>query len=264
MTIAAEPTITPLLLRAWSANSNAPNVCEGVTDIFNRLLSFNTSTCTSVQVQVLPVLQQIFVSAEANAVLSGTIGVALELLKSVLLNIEKHTRALHQTNSTVNGSSAAPQLLHPLLFSTILPHVLNFVLHTDDHDAIHTGTTTLTAYLRIDANQVANISMPVVLPGSPAGTAPTPMTGLQVLCALINQLLNPALSDQVAHNVGSLIIQVVFSLGGVLGEANVKELIKGGRSQHTISTHPFHSVILMMIPNFNHLSIELRSNRLEL
>jgi hypothetical protein len=244
-TISAEPTITPLLLSAWSANATASHICDGVTDIFDRLLALTAATCISVQVQVLPVLQSIFVQNQQQVAVSGTTAAALDLLKSVLLSVEKHTRAMKAAQGgdttvapSAAGPSAAPELLHPLLFSSLLPLTLTLILHTDDHDLIEVGTTVLTAYLRIDSAQVAAAAVPTLLPGASAGTAPTPMTGLQLLCTIINQFLNPALDDRIAHNVGNLIVQFVFSLGPALGEPNIKELIKAGEVNTHTDTQP--------------------------
>jgi hypothetical protein len=82
---------------------------------------------------------------------------------------------------------------------------------------------------------------------------------------IVNQLLNPALEDQLANNVGTLVVQLVFSCGAQLGEANLKELIKAGQSllsAQPLFTHLSHSpsssvASFLMIQSFNHLSIEL-------
>jgi hypothetical protein len=242
-TIAAEPTITPLLLSAWSANSTKPMISDAVTDLFERLLALSTASCISVQVRVLLVIESIFAASTASVAVSGTLGAALDLLKFVLLAVEQHTRALKGpdavvTSPSANEKTAAPEYLHPLLFSTLLPRTLTLLLHTDDHSLVEVGTTVLTAFLRIDSAQVAVTLIPVVLPGAPSGSAPVSMTGLQLLCTIIAQFLNPALDDKIAHNVGNLIVQVVFSLGTAIGEQNVKELIKAGTRTHTRARPP--------------------------
>lgn len=241
-TIAAEPTLTPLLLQAWSANATKPSISESIVDILENLLALSPQACISIQMAVLPALVQILQAEQRNVAVTGTVQAALDLLKAVLLSVEAHTRSQAALAAGAAGPasgaaspgspgvpSALPEFLHPLLFSDLLPLVLALLMHTDDHSMLEVGTTVLTAYLRVDCNRVAGAQVSLVMPGSPAGSAPVTVGGLQLLCTLLNQFLNPSLDDKVAHNVGNLIVQFVFSLGGALGEANVKELMKAGQ-----------------------------------
>jgi hypothetical protein len=205
-----------------------------VTDALEQLLEVCPETCVSVQTKVLPVLAEIFKQYQQDVAVSGTAGAALSLVQHVLLSIEKHTRAIKEAQgkqgsvtSPGKESSAAPELIHPALFSDLLPITLQMVLlNTDDHDLIEVSTHVLTAYLRIDSAKVAAINMPIILA---PGTQPTQMNGVQILCAIINLFLQPSMDDKVAHNCGTLIVQVVLSFGSILGEANIRELIKGGQ-----------------------------------
>lgn len=227
-------------------------------DILENLLSLSGPCCTSVQVRVLPALVQIMQANQHNVAVSGTVQAALDLLQHVLLSVEKHTRALRLAAGSAPASaagpaspssapSAAPEFLHPLLFSELLPLTLALLVHTDDRSLIEVGTTVLTAFLRVDSARVAAAHVSVVLPGSAAGTAPAPVGGLQLLCIIINQFLNPALDDKVAHNVGNLIVQLVFSLGGALGEPVLKDLIRAVVARLHSSTYPPLTESLLMI-----------------
>jgi hypothetical protein len=242
--IAAEPTLTPLLLAAWSSNATVSLVAEGMVDVLQALLDLSPQACTSVQVNMLPTLVTILRQDQANVAVTGTVRSALELLQHVLLKAEKHKRKLAEQAAAAAGNASAvaiPELLHPLLFSDLLPLSLTLLLHTDDHGLIEVGTPVLAAYLRADAARVSAASVPVVMPGAPQGSQPTPASGLQLLCVIVNQLLNPALEDQLANNVGTLVVQLVFSCGAQLGEANLKELIKAGQS--SLSSASVHTPV---------------------
>ncbi len=205
------------------------------------LLRLSPASCTSVQVRVLPALVAILQAERGNVAVSGTVRAALELLKLVLFSVETHTRELRAAASPSGAAgasspgspstvpSAAPELLHPLLFSELLPLTFNLLLKTDDHDIIQLGTMVLAAFLRVDSSRVVSCVVSTILPGSPAGSAPQSLGGLQLLCTIVNQFLNPALDDRVAYNVGTLVVQLVFSCGAQLGDGNVKELVKAGQ-----------------------------------
>ena len=240
--------MTPLLLAAWSANATKSSISESIVDIFENLLALSPQACISIQVAVLPALVQILQAEQRHVAVTGTVQAALDLLKAVLLSVEAHTRAQAALAAGAAGAaagaavspaspgvpSALPEFLHPLLFSDLLPLTLALLMHTDDHSLLEVGTTVLTAYLRVDCNRVAGAQVTLVMPGAPAGSAPVTLSGLQLLCTLLQQFLNPSLDDKIAHNVGNLIVQFVFSLGGALGEANVKELMKAGQCPHAL------------------------------
>lgn len=251
--------------------------------VVDRLLRLSPASCVSVQLSVLPALVHILQASKNNVAVSGTVTCALDMLKHVLLAVEAHTRDLRgpaaaaasaaAPSSPSTVPSAAPELLSPLLFSELLPLTLTLLMRTDDGDLIEIGMKVLSAYLRVDAQRVqACVLPPVLLPGAPARSAPTAnVGGLQALCVLVQTFLQPSLDDMTAHNVGSLVVQLVFSCGAVLGDQNVQQIVNAGQSFMRILFCNFSTFVLffcfrhgMMNTLFNHLSIELQTTDPEL
>eukprot|EP01048_Picozoa_sp_COSAG05_P013889 COSAG05_NODE_1522_length_4642_cov_18.667841_3_plen_613_part_00 len=197
-TLAAEPTLTPLLIRIWGNNLDDPLVTQYVLDTFSTMVRPSAESCsTSVCAKLVPHVCQILSGGVEvpEGALESTVDLLTVLVRSGCCDMgAQSTASAFMLVTRLSGADGAASC-------------------SVDHSVLQNAAQCVRVFVQTMPEQVCAMKIS------------EGVTGLHRCVAVISWLLSPDVDDSAAMEVGSLITALIRRCAHVIGSV-VTDILK--------------------------------------